>query len=249
MAPMAKEPGQKGFSWSNITVVREYHCFACLTLQTDYGLRRHVTTLGQPLESRGGALGFYQGLIPWARIEASPKGAVLIFTASEVETATINMGINPGLASLLGGMTSGIAQVYATMGFCTTMKTTEITRHKQAQRCCQSPYWKPRDVQKNSTYEVNPHTVELSVNEWDAWFKQQQQKATWCLKSKCNPTENGRSKVARHQYGNKVSEGFNQKAIKALIHMALEELFEITPDADAVPYSIKISPMDIYNAI
>ncbi|KIJ25921.1 hypothetical protein M422DRAFT_192834, partial [Sphaerobolus stellatus SS14] len=128
-----------------------------------------VTTLGQPLEviktqmaanrsqsmfqalqtiwSRGGPLGFYQGLIPWAWIEASTKGAVLIFTASEVQTATINMGINPGLAGLLGGMTGGITQVYATMGFCTTMETAEITRHKQAQRCCQLPYWKPSDVQ------------------------------------------------------------------------------------------------------
>lgn len=113
-----------------------------------------VTTLGQPLEviktqmaanrsqsmvqafntiwSRGGVAGFYQGLIPWAWIEASTKGAVLLFTASEVESATVKMGVSPGLAGLLGGMTGGIAQAYATMGFCTTMKTAEITRHKQA---------------------------------------------------------------------------------------------------------------------
>ena len=66
-----------------------------------------VTTLGQPLEvvkttmasqrelgfgsalrhvwGRGGPLGFYQGLIPWAWIEASTKGAVLLFVASEAE--------------------------------------------------------------------------------------------------------------------------------------------------------------------
>ncbi|KIJ44576.1 hypothetical protein M422DRAFT_252194 [Sphaerobolus stellatus SS14] len=179
------------------------------------------------------------------------------------------------------------------------------------------------------TYEVNPHTVELSINDWDAWFKQQQQKATWRLKSQRNPTENGRSKVAwrqiweydhagrprdRRKLGvspknrrarntsikvgctakihvsqpvgsekvkvvydwehtghdafslddmrssrnpdivrawldQKVSDGFDQKAIKAFIRMAPEELSEITPDADAAPYSIKISPMDIYNAI
>lgn len=30
----------------------------------------------------------YQGLIPWAWIEASTKGAVLLFTAAEIETAT-----------------------------------------------------------------------------------------------------------------------------------------------------------------
>jgi len=141
MAPIAKEPGQKGISWSNIAVGAIMNMF-------------EVTTLGQPLEvlktqmaanrsesmfqafrtiwSRGGVLGFYQGLIPWAWIEASTKGGVLLFTASEVETATMKMGVSPGFAGLLGGMTGGVAQAYATMGFCTTMKTAEITRAKQA---------------------------------------------------------------------------------------------------------------------
>jgi len=113
-----------------------------------------VTTLGQPLEvlktqmaanrsqsmaqavrtvwSRGGVAGFYQGLIPWAWIEASTKGAVLIFTASEIETRVQSLGAGPAAAGLLGGMGGGIIQAYATMGFCTCMKTAEITRHKQA---------------------------------------------------------------------------------------------------------------------
>ncbi|KAG6911539.1 hypothetical protein DXG01_011841 [Tephrocybe rancida] len=134
-----KEPGQKGVSWSNIAVG---------------GIMNMVTTLGQPLEvlktqmaanrsqtmwqacktvwSRGGVVGYYQGLIPWAWIEASTKGAVLVFTASEVETATLAAGINPAFAGLLGGMTGGVAQAYATMGFTTCMKTAEITRHKTA---------------------------------------------------------------------------------------------------------------------
>ncbi|KZT05975.1 putative YHM2-protein of the mitochondrial carrier family [Laetiporus sulphureus 93-53] len=132
-------PGQKGVNWSNIAVG---------------GIMNMATTLGQPLEviktqmaanrsqtmlqalqtiwSRGGVLGFYQGLIPWAWIEASTKGAVLLFTASEVETAVVGMGISPGAAGLLGGMTGGVAQAYATMGVSTCMKTAEITRHKQA---------------------------------------------------------------------------------------------------------------------
>ncbi|KAF7339583.1 Mitochondrial dna replication protein [Mycena sanguinolenta] len=82
--------------------------------------------------ARGGVVGFYQGLIPWAWIEASTKGAVLVFTASEVETATLAAGINPAAAGLLGGMVGGIAQAYATMGFTTCMKTAEITRQKTA---------------------------------------------------------------------------------------------------------------------
>jgi len=136
-----KEPGQKGVNWSNIAVGGIMNMF-------------EVTTLGQPLEvlktqmaanrsqsmlqalqtvwSRGGVSGFYQGLIPWAWIEASTKGAVLLFTASEIETATVGLGVNPAVAGLLGGMGGGIAQAYATMGFCTCMKTAEITRHKQA---------------------------------------------------------------------------------------------------------------------
>jgi len=136
-----REPGSKGLNWSNIAVGGIMNMF-------------EVTTLGQPLEvlktqmaanrsqtmlqatktvwSRGGFAGFYQGLIPWAWIEASTKGAVLIFAASEIEERTIKTGLSPAVAGLLGGMGGGIAQAYATMGFTTCMKTAEITRHKQA---------------------------------------------------------------------------------------------------------------------
>jgi len=113
-----------------------------------------VTTLGQPLEvlkthmaanrgdsfpsaikttwGRGGVLGFYQGLIPWAWIEASTKGAVLLFVSSEAEYYARSFGAGSFLAGITGGITGGVAQAYATMGFCTCMKTVEITRHKQA---------------------------------------------------------------------------------------------------------------------
>ncbi|KAF2744462.1 mitochondrial DNA replication protein YHM2 [Sporormia fimetaria CBS 119925] len=113
-----------------------------------------VTTLGQPLEvtkttmaanradgmagaisriwARGGVLGFYQGLIPWAWIEASTKGAVLLFVASEAEYYAKTFGANDFGSGIIGGMTGGLAQAYATMGFCTCMKTVEITKHKVA---------------------------------------------------------------------------------------------------------------------
>ena len=51
-----------------------------------------------------------------AWIEASTKGAVLLFTASEIESGVVGMGISPAAAGLLGGMSGGIAQAYATMG-------------------------------------------------------------------------------------------------------------------------------------
>jgi len=113
-----------------------------------------VTTLGQPLEvvkttmaahrsdgfvgaisriwGRGGPLGFYQGLIPWAWIEASTKGAVLLFVASEAEYYARSFGASPFVGGISGGMAGGLAQAYATMGFCTCMKTVEITKHKAA---------------------------------------------------------------------------------------------------------------------
>lgn len=111
-----------------------------------------VTTLGQPLEvvkttmaahrgdgftsalgriwGRGGVLGFYQGLIPWAWIEASTKGAVLLFVASEAEYYARAAGASEFVGGITGGVTGGVAQAYATMGFCTCMKTVEITKHK-----------------------------------------------------------------------------------------------------------------------
>lgn len=113
-----------------------------------------VTTLGQPLEvikttmaanrsdgfggamrriwGRGGALAYYQGLIPWAWIEASTKGAVLLFVASEAEYYAKTFGASDFVGGISGGMAGGLAQAYATMGFCTCMKTVEITKHKIA---------------------------------------------------------------------------------------------------------------------
>jgi len=113
-----------------------------------------VTTLGQPLEvvkttmaanrgdsfagalsrvwGRGGVLGYYQGLIPWAWIEASTKGAVLLFVASEAEFYAKSFGASDFVGGISGGMAGGVAQAYATMGFCTCMKTVEITKHKVA---------------------------------------------------------------------------------------------------------------------
>lgn len=76
-------------------------------------------TMGQALRSvwsRGGVAGFYQGLIPWAWIEASTKGAVLLFTAAEVEKASASFGMSQATGGLLGGVTGGVAQAYATMG-------------------------------------------------------------------------------------------------------------------------------------
>ncbi|KAI7829060.1 mitochondrial carrier domain-containing protein [Kickxella alabastrina] len=116
----------------------EQHCPGCSHPTFE------VSTLGQPFEvvkthmaanradsiattlkktyARGGISGFYQGLIPWAWIEASTKGGVLMFTSSEID-------YRARLGGLFGGVGGGVAQAYTTMGFCTFMKTVEVTRH------------------------------------------------------------------------------------------------------------------------
>ncbi|ORY02881.1 mitochondrial carrier [Basidiobolus meristosporus CBS 931.73] len=130
---------KKSFSWVNIALGA--------FIQT-----AEVSTLGQPFEvvkthmaahrndslwtsivrtyQRGGIRGFYQGLIPWAWIEASTKGGVLLFASSEIDYYSQLAGASPAIAGAIGGMGGGIAQAYTTMGFCTFMKTVEVTRHK-----------------------------------------------------------------------------------------------------------------------
>ncbi|VEU23637.1 DEKNAAC104811 [Brettanomyces naardenensis] len=130
---------KKPVSWSNILVG------AALNLM-------EVSSLGQPFEvmkttmaanremsltqaiahvySRGGIKGYYQGLIPWGWIEAATKGSVLLPVSSEVEYRLRVLGAIPFVAGIGGGMAGGVAQAYLTMGFCTCMKTAEITRKK-----------------------------------------------------------------------------------------------------------------------
>ena len=52
--------------------------------------------------------------------------------ASEAEYYARAAGANPFVGGITGGMVGGLAQAYATMGFCTCMKTVEITKHKEA---------------------------------------------------------------------------------------------------------------------
>lgn len=94
----------------------------------DFGIRQAVSHIWK----RGGVLGFYQGLIPWAWIEASSKGAVLLAVMTEGEYQFRVLGASPFLSGIAGGILGGLSQAYLTMGFCTCMKTVEITRAKDA---------------------------------------------------------------------------------------------------------------------
>lgn len=57
---------------------------------------------------------------------------MLLFVASEAEYYARNAGASDFGSGIIGGVTGGVAQAYATMGFCTCMKTVEITKHKMA---------------------------------------------------------------------------------------------------------------------
>ncbi|CAN8062377.1 unnamed protein product [Agarophyton chilense] len=111
-----------------------------------------VTTLGQPFEnmkvmmaahrndslrdackrlySARGVSAFWQGLIPWAWIEALTKGGVLMFSQHEIKKVMNGLGCGPELSNALGGVGGGVCQAYSTMGICCFMKTVEVTRSK-----------------------------------------------------------------------------------------------------------------------
>jgi hypothetical protein len=55
-----------------------------------------------------------------------------LFVASEAEFYAKTFGASDFVAGITGGMSGGVAQAYATVGFCTCMKTVEITRHKMS---------------------------------------------------------------------------------------------------------------------
>ncbi|CAO3593994.1 unnamed protein product [Absidia cylindrospora] len=132
---------KKPVSYTNLAIGASLNLFEVSTLGQPFEVVKTQLAancgqfLGQALSSvysRGKLAGFYQGLIPWAWIEGATKGAVLLFTASEFEYRATVAGASPFMAGIIGGMTGGIAQAYSTMGFCTFMKTVEVTRHKSA---------------------------------------------------------------------------------------------------------------------
>lgn len=77
-----------------------------------------------------GLSSFWQGLVPWAWIEALTKGGVLLFSQHEIKKLSNAAGCGPLLSSAFGGVGGGICQAYSTMGICCFMKTVEVTRSK-----------------------------------------------------------------------------------------------------------------------
>ncbi|CAO3621298.1 unnamed protein product [Cunninghamella echinulata] len=163
--------------------------------------------------SRGGVVGFYQGLIPWAWIEASTKGAVLLFTASEVEYRARVAGASPFLAGIAGGMGGGLAQAYTTMGFCTFMKTVEVTRHKSAVK--ESTFKIAGDIfKKEGIRGINKGVNAVAVRQCTNWA------------SRFGITRFTQETIAKVRYGQDGPEALNRlsaldKALASMIGGAL----------------------------
>eukprot|EP00871_Galdieria_phlegrea_P004277 jgi/Galph1/4850/GphlegSOOS_G3570.1 len=130
---------RKPIIWSNVAVGAALQLFEVTTLgqpfeviKTQLAANRKDTmvTALKTIYSRGGILGFYQGLIPWAWIEASTKGGVLFLAQNEASSLFTSWGYSQPVADTVGGIFGGVAQAYTTMGFCTFMKTVEVTREK-----------------------------------------------------------------------------------------------------------------------
>jgi hypothetical protein len=137
MSPV--KPEKKSVSWTNLAVGAGIQVFEVSTLGQPFEvIKTHMAANRsqglvasiQTINAKSGITGFWRGLIPWAWIEASTKGAVLLFTSSEIEYRLHNAGFSKSVAGIIGGMGGGVAQAYTTMGFCTFMKTVEVTRHR-----------------------------------------------------------------------------------------------------------------------
>jgi hypothetical protein len=72
--------------------------------------------------------------------------SVLIFAASELDYQCRKAGLSNTPAAILSGMGGGIAQAYATMGFCTFMKTVEVTRTKGGDAAAKSTIQVAREI-------------------------------------------------------------------------------------------------------
>lgn len=110
---------------------------ACWSSQDDLQSRRYLWVLSG-LNSMGmdwgrnqrGRLALY-----CVRIRIPSTSSRRFAVPGKVHIAESPLGtslliVRPFQAGIIGGMSGGIAQAYSTMGFCTFMKTVEVTRHK-----------------------------------------------------------------------------------------------------------------------
>lgn len=137
-----------------------------MSANRDLGLLKAIRTVYK----NGGLLGYYQGLIPWAWIEACTKGSVLLFVSSEIEyRSKLYMGLNSFGAGVLGGMSGGVAQAYTTMGFCTCMKTVEITRRKAGANAPSTWQVFSKIWQKEGWWGINKGVNAVAIRQLTNW--------------------------------------------------------------------------------
>ena len=170
---------KKPISWSNLGLGAAIQVFEVSTLgqpfevvKTHMAANRNDSLLQsiKTIHQRGGLAAYWTGLVPWAWIEASTKGAVLLFASSELEyVCQTQLGMSKPTAGIVGGMGGGVCQAYTTMGFCTFMKTVEVTRHKQAG--VQTSTWTiARDIfQREGIRGINKGVNAVALRQMTNW--------------------------------------------------------------------------------
>ncbi|KAF0852869.1 mitochondrial solute carrier [Andalucia godoyi] len=176
---MTAVPQKKKVTWSNMGVGAVMQVFEVATLGQPFEvLKTHLAanrgdSLAQAFSkswNRGGIFGFYQGLFPWAMIEASTKGAVLMFAQAEMEWWARRAGASSAWASAIGGMGGGVVQAYSTMGFCTFMKTVEVTRHKGGADGHKTTFQVAREViARDGLLAMNRGVTAVAVRQMTNW--------------------------------------------------------------------------------
>lgn len=96
---------------------------------------------------------------------------MLLFASSELDYLfRSRWGLSSGLAGVLSGMGGGLAQAYTTMGFCTFMKTVEVTRHKQNGVASQSTLQIARSVlQREGIVGINKGVTAVALRQMTNW--------------------------------------------------------------------------------
>lgn len=80
-----------------------------------------------------------------------------------------SFGMGATAAGAVGGMLGGVAQAYTTMGFCTFMKTVEVTRHKQAGANVSTIQIARNVLQKEGIAGLNKGVTAVAVRQMTNW--------------------------------------------------------------------------------
>lgn len=103
-------------------------------------------------------------------MEASSKGAVLLFVSSEIDPRARSLGLSDFSSGIVAGMTGGAAQAYTVMGICTRMKTVEITKQSGIGNSRTSTWTELRNIWNNDGIRgINKGANAVALRQMSNW--------------------------------------------------------------------------------